>query len=77
MEKLGEPIDIDYIDEKDNFNFKTDHELRSKMLVKGKKRAADFYVYANRGNDDRKWNINALEIKYFGQPNKYRFYEKK
>ncbi len=48
---------------------------QAKMLVEGKKRAGDFYVHATKYHSQRDWKIEALEIKYKGSINKYRFYK--
>lgn len=54
METLGGKIELDSFDKSDQFNEITDKNARLKMVVKGSKKLADFFVYASRQETDRK-----------------------
>ncbi|CAF0793290.1 unnamed protein product [Brachionus calyciflorus] len=76
IDVLGENFKIEKFDESDNFNEFSDKNAKLKILVKGDKRLADFFVYASRQETDRNWNIDTLEIKYRGSPNKFKIFDR-
>ncbi|RNA40699.1 cytochrome c oxidase assembly factor 1 -like protein [Brachionus plicatilis] len=76
VDTLGGRIKVEKFDESDSFNDIQEKEAKIKILVKGDKKMAEFFVYASRQESDPNWSIDTLEIKYRGSANKFKIFDR-